>query len=66
MPWNIQLHFRISAAQGWTSLVHVLVGSVVEKLVRHSTVPVLTVRLEQMHGSVLEEEELEEQLRLKI
>jgi len=49
-----------SAAHGQSGLAHVLVGSVAEKLVRHSSVPVLTVRPEQIQGSVLEEKELEE------
>lgn len=38
----------IVATHGRTGLSHILMGSVVEKVVRHSIVPVLTVKPEEM------------------
>ena len=55
----------IIATHGRTGLVHVLMGSVAEKVVRHSPVPALTVKPEKMLGSLLEQDDVEEQLHMR-
>ena len=41
----------ILATHGRTGLSHMLMGSVAEKVVRHSSVPVLTVKPGEMHSA---------------
>jgi universal stress protein A len=55
----------VMATHGRTGLLHVLVGSVTEKVVRYSQVPVLTVRPRRGSESLLEREDIEEQLHLR-
>ena len=54
----------IIATHGRTGFTHVLMGSVAEKLVRTSPVPVLTVKPLPMRTPVLEQEDIESDLRL--
>jgi len=56
----------IMATHGRTGVAHVLLGSVAEKVVRQSSIPVLTVKPEEVSESVLKEEDLEEQLHLRL
>lgn len=56
----------VMATHGRTGLLHILVGSVTEKVVRYSRIPVLTVRPQHDSGSLLESEDIEEQLHLKL
>lgn len=56
----------IMATHGRTGFAHVLLGSVAEKVVRHSSIPVLTVKPEEMSENVLREEDVEEQLHLRL
>jgi nucleotide-binding universal stress UspA family protein len=55
----------VTATHGRTGLKHVLLGSVAEKLVRVSTVPVLTVKPASMVERVLEEEDVESELHMR-
>jgi nucleotide-binding universal stress UspA family protein len=52
----------VIATHGRTGLAHVLMGSVAEKVVRHATVPVLTVKPESMRPPLMEQEDINEQL----
>jgi universal stress protein A len=52
----------VMASHGRTGLAHVLLGSVAEKVVRHSSVPVLIVKPMQAHEHLLEPDDVEEQL----
>jgi nucleotide-binding universal stress UspA family protein len=54
----------IMATHGRTGLAHVLMGSVAEKVVRTSPVPVVTVKPKQLRSSLLTEEDLKEELHL--
>lgn len=56
----------VIATHGRTGLAHVLVGSVAEKVVRYSSVPVLTMKPHIVTEFLLKEEDIEEQLHLKI
>lgn len=56
----------VMATHGRRGLAHVLIGSVAEKVVRQATVPVLTVKPQYVSETLLNEEDLEEQLHLKI
>ena len=55
----------VMATHGRTGFAHVLMGSVAEKVVRHSPIPVLTVKPESVWNNVLDEQDVEEQLHLK-
>jgi nucleotide-binding universal stress UspA family protein len=55
----------VIATHGRTGISHVLMGSVAEKVVRHSPVPVLTVKPASMRGIWMEQSDLDEQLHLK-
>lgn len=55
----------IMATHGRTGLAHVVMGSVAEKVVRYSTVPVLIVKPKQVQEKLLDHADLEEQLRMK-
>ncbi|MBI1770349.1 MAG: universal stress protein [Bacteroidetes bacterium] len=50
----------VIATHGRTGLAHVLMGSVAEKVVRHSTVPVLTVKPQLIREALLKEDDIEE------
>ena len=54
----------IMATHGRTGLAHILLGSVAETIVRSSTVPVLTVKPEEMKNGFVENEDIEEQLHI--
>ena len=54
----------VMATHGRTGLSHVLMGSVAEKVVRHSPIPVLTVKPEALQVSRLSQEDIEEQLHM--
>jgi len=41
----------VISTHGHTGLAHVIIGSVAERVVRHSPVPVLTVKPERMQGA---------------
>lgn len=56
----------VMATHGRTGLAHVLLGSVAEKVVRHARTPVLTVKPKAVSETLLNEEDLEEQLHLKL
>ena len=54
----------IMATHGRTGVTHVVMGSVAEKVVRYSSVPVLTIKPQIVTESLLTEEDIEEQLHL--
>jgi len=54
----------VMATHGRTGVAHIMVGSVAEKIVRHSPVPVLTVKPEEMKNHFMEREDIDEQLHL--
>lgn len=56
----------VMATHGRTGLAHVLLGSVTEKVVRHSSVPVLTIKPQEIADGLLSDEDVEEQLHLKL
>jgi nucleotide-binding universal stress UspA family protein len=55
----------VMATHGWTGVRHILMGSIAEKVVRRSTVPVLTVKPEPMRESILRSEDVEKELHLR-
>ena len=55
----------VMATHGRTGIAHALLGSVAEKVVRHATVPVLTVKPHIIQEKLLKDQEVEEQLHLK-
>lgn len=55
----------VLATHGWTGVKHMLVGSVAEKLVRHSTIPVLTVKPAPMREEIVRDEDVETELHLR-
>lgn len=55
----------VMATHGWTGLKHILMGSVAEKVVRHSLIPVLTVKPAPMQDLIVRKEEVEAELHLK-
>lgn len=59
-----EMDFIIIATHGRTGLAHVFLGSVAEKVVRYSTVPVLTVKPEAMQELLISEKDIEEQLHI--
>ena len=61
-----QIDLIVLSTHGRTGLSHVLMGSVAEKVVRHSTVPVLTVKPETIRGTLLDEEDIEERPHTKL
>jgi len=56
----------IISTHGRTGLSHVLLGSVTERVVRHSLVPVLTVKPLSIQNQIMEEEDIDEQLHLRL
>lgn len=55
----------VMATHGWTGLKHMLMGSTAERVVRHSTVPVLTVKPLPMREEVVRTEDVERQLHIR-
>lgn len=54
----------IMATHGRTGFAHMLMGSIAESVVRYSSVPVLTVKPEEMQNGFVDEEDVEEQLHM--
>lgn len=55
----------VMATHGWTGLRHMLLGSVAEKVVRQSTIPVLTVKPSPVPETPIRREDVEQQLHLR-
>ncbi len=55
----------VLSTHGRTGLSHLLMGSIAEKVVRYSTVPVLTVKPKKVIENLLKNSDVEEQLHLK-
>jgi nucleotide-binding universal stress UspA family protein len=55
----------VMATHGKSGLKHAVMGSVVQKVVRLSTVPVLVVRPRQVRESILRFEDIENELHLR-
>ncbi len=55
----------VIATHGWTGLRHILVGSVAERVVRLSSIPVLTVKPLPLRESILKDEDIESDLHLR-
>ena len=55
----------VMATHGWTGVKHLLMGSVAEKVVRRSTVPVLTVKPKPMRSEIVRHEDVEMELHLR-
>ncbi len=55
----------VVASHGKTGFSHLLMGSVAEKIVRYSPVPVLTVKPSEVSSSFLTREDVEKELHLK-
>jgi nucleotide-binding universal stress UspA family protein len=56
----------VMATHGRTGLAHVFMGSVAERVVRTSRVPVLTVKPASFPNYLVTEKDIEEDLRLKV
>jgi nucleotide-binding universal stress UspA family protein len=54
----------VMATHGRTGLKHIVLGSVAEKVVRLSTVPVLTVKPHPLRENILQNEDIESELHL--
>lgn len=54
----------VMATHGWTGMHHLLLGSVAEKVVRHSRVPVLTVKPQPVLDDLVKSEDVAAQLHL--
>jgi len=54
----------VMATHGWTGLKHILMGSVTEKVVRRSPVPVLTVKPKSIGENLLTQEDIDINLHL--
>ena len=55
----------VMATHGHTGLRHILMGNVTEKVVRHSSVPVLTVKPHPFRESYIKDEDVEKDLHLR-
>jgi nucleotide-binding universal stress UspA family protein len=55
----------VMATHGHTGLRHILMGNVTEKVVRHSPVPVLTVKPHPFRESYIKDEDVEKDLHLR-
>jgi nucleotide-binding universal stress UspA family protein len=55
----------IISTHGRTGIAHVLMGSVAEKVVRYSPIPVLSVKPAKMQMKLMDESDIDEQLHLK-
>ena len=55
----------VMATHGRTGFAHVLMGSVAEKVVRTSSVPVMTIKPRELQSVLVTEEDIEKDLHLK-
>ena len=55
----------VIATHGRTGLRHIVMGSVAEKTVRYSIIPVLSVKPHSLRESILREEDVEKELHLR-
>lgn len=55
----------VMATHGWTGLKHILMGSVAEKVIRYSRVPVLVVKPRQISDALLLMEDIEAELHIR-
>jgi len=55
----------VMATHGWTGLRHMLMGSVAEKVVRYSPIPVLTVKPKPAREEIVRRDDVELELHLK-
>jgi nucleotide-binding universal stress UspA family protein len=55
----------VLATHGRTGVAHALLGSVAEKVIRHSPVPVLTVKPAEVRENLLRDEDIENELHLR-
>jgi nucleotide-binding universal stress UspA family protein len=55
----------VLATHGRTGFKHVLIGSIAEKIVRHSPIPVLTVKPTDVREKFLTRDDVEKELHLK-
>jgi universal stress protein A len=55
----------VMATHGRTGLRHILMGSVAEKVVRTSSVPVMTVKPQPLREIILDDEDIESELHLR-
>lgn len=56
----------VISTHGRTGIAHVLLGSVAEKVVRYSAIPVLTVKPRKVQIKLMEQDDIDEQLHLKL
>ena len=61
-----QIDLIVLSTHGRTGLSNILMGSVAEKVVRYATISVVTVKTETIRGTLLDEEDIEEQLHTKL
>ena len=54
----------VMATHGRTGLRHIVMGSVAEKVVRHSAIPVLTVKPPPLRERIIQDEDIENELHL--
>ncbi len=54
----------IMATHGRTGFAHMVLGSIAESVVRYSSVPVMTVKPEEMQNGFVDEMDVEEQLHM--
>jgi nucleotide-binding universal stress UspA family protein len=55
----------VIATHGRTGLRHIVMGSVAERTVRHSNIPVLSVKPQPLRESILRNEDVEKELHLR-
>lgn len=55
----------VIATHGWTGLRHIVMGSVAERVVRHSSIPVLSVKPLDLRESFLKDEDIENELHIR-
>jgi universal stress protein A len=55
----------VIATHGRTGLKHIMMGSVAEKIVRRSNIPVLSVKPGPMQDMILKDEDIENELHLR-
>lgn len=55
----------VLATHGWTGMKHIFMGSVAEKLVRHSVIPVLTIKPVPLRDEIVYDEDVEKELHLR-
>jgi universal stress protein A len=60
-----QVDLIILATHGRTGLKHMVMGSVAERVVRLSNIPVLAVKPHPMRESILQNEDVEEELHIR-